>query len=106
MASNVKTVLVQLASFNRVINVSTTGEENEREVLIKLVREVYTERIDANDSVTLQMKDEQWGEGIFVDFFQNVVPDQAVFKAIVEKPEVIVFGIAGLCQFYISVGDM
>ena len=70
-----KTVLVQLASFSRVIHVSTTGEENEREVLIKDVQEVYEQHICGNYSVTLQIKDEQWGEGIFVDFFQNVVPD-------------------------------
>ena len=61
-----KTVLVQLASFNRVIHVPTTGKENEREVLFKLVREVYAEWISASDLVTLQIKDEQWGEGTFL----------------------------------------
>ena len=57
-----KTVIVQLASFNRVIHVPTTGKENEQEVLVKLVWEVYVKQID---SITFQIKDKQWGEGIF-----------------------------------------
>lgn len=83
-----KTVLVQLGSFNRVINDSSTGEEDEQEILIKLVREAYAECIGVNDSVTLQIKDEQWGEGVFADFFESTVPDRAVYKAIVESCEV------------------
>ena len=101
-----KTVLVQLASFNRVIHVPTTGKENEREMLIKLVREVYAERIDANDSITLQIKDEQWGEGIFLDFFQNIVPDRAVFTVIVENPEVSIELLALSVFFNTSVERM
>ena len=41
----------QLANFNRVVHGSTTSE-NEQGMLLKLVRDVYAERIEANDSIT------------------------------------------------------
>lgn len=94
-----KTVLAKLASFNRVIHLPAAERTaNERELLIELIRKAYTERIGYDDVVTLQLKDEQWGEGVFVDFFDDVVPDRAVFKVIVEKSEVGCLCALGLGQ--------
>ena len=77
-----KKVVVQFGSFNRVIHV-VSGENNEREVLLKQIREVFRERIGTDDRVTLQVKDKEW-EGMFIDFFSNEVPDRGVFRVIVE----------------------
>ena len=56
------------------------------------------ERIECDDVVTLQLKGEQWGEGVFVDFFDDVVPNRAVFKVIVENSEVGYLCVLGLGQ--------
>ena len=93
-----KTVLTKLASFNRVIHLPAAEKTaNEGELLIELIRKAYTERIGCDNVVTLQLKDEQWG-GVFVDFFDDVVPDRAVFKVIVEKSEVACLCALGLGQ--------
>ena len=81
-----KRVVVQLGSFNRVIQVGS-NEKNEREALVKRIREIFGERIADDDHVTLQIKDQEW-EGMYIDFFENEVPDRAVLKVIVERPEV------------------
>ena len=87
-----KTVLVQLASFSRKVEFevpSETDKKTEREVLVEQIRASYKERIKIEDTITLQIKDEDWG-GLFVDFFTENIPDKSVFKIIVEKKEVCV----------------
>lgn len=82
-----KTVLVQLADFNRVIEFDCPpANGTEREGLLKKVRAAYSERIDADDALTLQIRRQDWN-GLFVDFFDDEVPDKGVFKIIVEKAE-------------------
>ena len=36
----------------------------------------FSDKIEDNDAVVLQMKDEEWG-GAFVDYFEDRVPDKA-----------------------------
>ena len=84
-----KKVVVQLGGYNRVVHVDCTNETSEREALLKRVREAFCDRINiaADDCVTLQIKDDEW-QGMYIDFFANDVPDRAVLKVIVERPEV------------------
>ena len=85
MAST-KSVLVQLGDFSRVIQLDSSpcGPATEKELLLVKIRAVYSERIQADDRVTLQRKDDSWG-GMFVDFFGDVIEDRSVFKVVVEK---------------------
>ena len=88
MAST-KSVLVQLGDFSRVIQLDSSpcGPATEKELLLVKIRAVYSERIQADDRVTLQRKDDSWG-GMFVDFFGNVIEDRSVFKLVVEWVEI------------------
>lgn len=81
-----KKVLVQLGSYNRVVAVDG-GSRSEREALISSIRETFSDKIEDNDAVVLQMKDEEWG-GAFVDYFEDRVPDKSVLRVIVEKSQV------------------
>ena len=51
------------------------------------VRDAYKERIQPDDTVTLQVKDDDF-EGMFVDFFEGEIADKSIFRVIVEKAEV------------------
>ena len=62
--ANKKIVLVQLSSFNRKVEFEVPSEamnKTEREVLLEQIRICYRERINVEDSITLQVKDEEWG---------------------------------------------
>jgi len=95
-----KSALVQLHSFNRVVDFclepaalvgtdQVTEQEvsavrTEREALLESIRRVFQEKINPYDKLTLQVKSEEWG-GVFVDFFNDAVPDKSVFKVILER---------------------
>ena len=53
-------------------------------MLFEKIKGVYSERIQADDRLTLQRKDDSWG-GVFVDFFDKVIEDRSFFKVVVEK---------------------
>jgi len=72
---------------SRVIQLhsSPCGPATEKDLLLAKIRAIYIKRIQADDCVTLQRKDDSWG-GIFVDF-GDVIEDRSVFKVVVEKCE-------------------
>ena len=89
MASK-KAVLVQLSSFNRKVEFEVPPEgmnKTEREVLLEQIRNSYRERINVEDSITLQVKDKEWG-GEFVDDFSDSIPDRSVVRVLVERKKV------------------
>ena len=53
-------------------------------MLFEKIKGVYSERIQADDRLALQRKDDSWG-GVFVDFFDKVIEDRSFFKVVVEK---------------------
>lgn len=55
-----KKVLVRLHNYNRVVAVDGRSC-SEREVLISLICETFSDQIEDNDAVILQIKDEEWG---------------------------------------------
>ena len=81
-----KNVLVQLGEFSRIIQLVSTalGSSSEKDMLFEKIRGVYSDRIQADDRLTLQRKDDSWG-GVFVDFFDEVIEDRSVFRVVVEK---------------------
>lgn len=81
-----KNVLVQLGDFSRIIQLVSTalGSSSKKDVLFEKIRGVYSDRIQADDRLTLQRKDDSWG-GVFVDFFDEVIEDRSVFRVVVEK---------------------
>ena len=83
-----KVVLVQLDQFCRKITLDLASEQKatERELLLSNIRATFSDRINHEDSITLQRKDEEFG--MFIDFFDDEVLDKSIFKTIVEKPEV------------------
>ena len=90
-----KRVLVQLGNYNRIIRVdSASGHLSEREALISYIRATFSDKIGHEDTITLQMKDENWA-GAFVDYFQDTVPDKSVFRAIAENPQVSTCALPG-----------
>ena len=97
-----KQVLVQLGSHNRVVAVqdSVSGSLLEREALISSTRITFSDKIEGDDTITLQLKDEDWG-GVFVDYYQDKVPDKSMFRVIVEKPQVSNSICAILCRVLI-----
>ena len=81
-----KNVLVQLGEFSRIIQLVSTalGSSSEKDMLFEKIRGVYSDRIQADDRLTLQRKDDSWG-GVFADFFDEVIEDRSVFRVDVEK---------------------
>lgn len=75
-----KNVLVQLGEFSRIIQLVSTalGSSSEKDMLFEKIRGVYSDRIQADDRLTLQRKDDSWG-GVFVDFIDEVIEDRSVF---------------------------
>ena len=55
-----KKVLVRLGNYNRVVAVDGRSC-SEREALISSICETFTDQIEDNDAVILQIKDEEWG---------------------------------------------
>jgi len=81
------TVGVQFSSFCRKFEfeVPPGGDKTKREVLEEQipVRASFREKINIEDSITLQVLDKDW-DGLFFGFFDDTVPDRSVFRIIVE----------------------
>lgn len=92
MASNKKSVLVRLEEFNRVVEFEhyPDSKETERDCLLTAVRAAFSERIDPDHRLTLQVKDDDWG-GVFVDCVGDEVPDRAIMKVLLEKRKVCIY---------------
>ena len=60
------------------------ANRTEREILVEQIRASYRGRINFEDDITLQLKDEEWG-GEFVDYFGDSVPDRSVVRVVVEN---------------------
>ena len=80
-----KAVVVQLNNFNRVISFEPNPEtqKTEQQLLLDAIREAYRERIGENDSLTLQVKSEEW-DGMLIDFFGENIEDRMKFTLVVE----------------------
>ncbi len=82
-----KTVLVQLNQYSRKItlDINILNQDDEMELLQKRVRAEFKELLEDEDKLIFQAKDDDFG-GLFVDFFDKNVPDNGIFKIVIQKP--------------------
>ena len=82
-------MLVQVNQYSRKISFTQAeGEESSELCLLQQkVREEFKEITNPEDKLTFQMRDKDFG-GLFVDYFEDKVPDRAVFKVVIERHQV------------------
>ncbi len=81
-----KQVLVNFGEHRRVLKipVGSSSAESEREALLSRIRNEFGHHIPEGASITLQIKDEDWG-GVFVDYLEDCVADKSVFNLVIER---------------------
>lgn len=68
---------------------ASSSRQSEREVFVERIREVYSDLLPSgNYTIFLQRKAEDWG-GVFIDYFDDTVPDRSVFKMIAKPVQVL-----------------
>lgn len=87
--ATINVVAVQFGPFNQLVKLRVTpgSVKNEREILKEQTRITFSDKIKQSDKIMFQLKDKSWN-GMFFDFQGTVVPEQSVFKVLVETPEV------------------
>lgn len=81
MSDGQKTVLVSLDTLNGVRRrvVSFVGDKNG---LLSAVLESFRDVLHSESSIFLQIRDESWGENMFVELIDQEIPDRSVINVV------------------------
>ena len=82
---SLKKVLVLYGENTRCITFKP-DDEMSSERLKEEIFKTYSDFLNGNEKIFIQLKDEDWG-GHFVDYFGDAIADRSVIRVIVSKPQ-------------------